>query len=390
MKKKKSETKEDTAVVSKLKTNLKGIAFDTLTSYDDLHVSHELVSTGSVIFDIFLDGGFRSGTSRFIGEPEHGKTANALQWAKNWLETIDNGFVFYVNSEGRLTKELIEKSGIDTDPSKFQIWTHNVFEDIAEVISQLIYDEEDSKRYFFVIDSLDAVITRDDFNKKMGESKTVAGGARLSSFFLKKVGVRIFAKGHHLMLLSQTRMSMHSMGVGQTSTTTSGGKAVEFFSSLTGEIKKIYGGARGMLIFEDRNDSKSKPIGHYFTIKFKKTYHERTHEVIGIPIKYGHGVWHEQECLDLCMAYQYLTRAGAGWYEFSDEMIEIVKNAGETLPKKIQGEQKVIDFLENNPKITEIILNHIKEMCISTKQALSELELEDSDDNGDIFTSEEI
>jgi len=390
MKKKTQDNETGPEFLQSLKANLKGVPFDTLTSYKDFFVSGDKVPTGSVIFDIYLDGGFRCGVSRFIGEAEHGKTANALQWAKNWLETIDNSFVLYINSEGRLTKELISKSGINTSEDRFCVWTHNVYEDIAEAISELIYNNDSKVRYFFVIDSLDAVVTKDDIEKKMGDSKTVAGGARLGSFFLKKTSVRIGARGHHLMLLSQTRMKMNSRGVGMVSTTASGGKAVEFFSSLTGQIQVIYPGLQGSLIYEDRNNPKSKPIGHYFTVLFKKTFHERTHERIGIPIKYGHGVWHEQECLDLCLAYQYIRKSGAGWYEFSDSILEILEKHGgcgdEEMIKKHHGEQKVIDFLENSPKITKIILDYIKEMCIESKSTLSETVRED---DGDIFGSED-
>ena len=274
-----------------------------------------------------------------------------------------------------------EKSGVDTSDDRFAVWTHNIYEDITEIISQLIYDNEEGIRYFFVIDSMDALITKDDFDKKMDESKTVAGGARLSSVFLKKVCVRIAFRGHHLMALSQTRMNMNSRAVGQVSMKPSGGKAIEFFTSLTGYIKNIgrSGSSFSKHIHESRNDLKSKPIGHYFTIEFVKTYHERSYEEIGIPIKYGHGVWHEQECLDLCMAYQYITKSGA-WYEFSEDIIKLVEDKGEEMVAKHQGEQKVIDFLENNPKITWIILDFIKDLCISSNKALSKLIIEDDSD----------
>src|SRR6478736_4436938 len=79
--------------------------------------SSDFITTGSLIFDIFLGGGFCPGVSRFMGDPEHGKTAQAMTWAKNWLEHYkEKGKVYYFDVEGRVTFRKLKLSGIDKIP----------------------------------------------------------------------------------------------------------------------------------------------------------------------------------------------------------------------------------------------------------------------------------
>ena len=70
--------------------------------------------TASISLDIHLDGGVRPGIFRISGEFESGKTSFALNLAKRFQKEVENSFVVYINAEGRLTPELINRIGIDT------------------------------------------------------------------------------------------------------------------------------------------------------------------------------------------------------------------------------------------------------------------------------------
>ena len=67
------------------------------------------VSSGSLLLDIEMGGGIKPGVVRASGVTEGGKTSCALAFARNF-QKMDNSMVIYIKSEGRLSKEMIERS----------------------------------------------------------------------------------------------------------------------------------------------------------------------------------------------------------------------------------------------------------------------------------------
>jgi hypothetical protein len=91
-------------------------------------VKPDIISTGSFIFDTVLGGGFRSSSwSRFYSFPEHGKTAQGLAWGVQWQRYYGAkgmpSMVVILNAEGRITPDLVFRSGIDISKDKFRILT---------------------------------------------------------------------------------------------------------------------------------------------------------------------------------------------------------------------------------------------------------------------------
>jgi hypothetical protein len=70
------------------------------------------VSSGSLQLDLHLGGGLGPGLHRFVGMNEGGKTSAALSFMKNFLEKVQKGKGFYIKAEGRLSNEMMERSGI--------------------------------------------------------------------------------------------------------------------------------------------------------------------------------------------------------------------------------------------------------------------------------------
>lgn len=333
---------------------------DSVANGENAIAFKDKISTGSLIFDIFLDGGFRCGISRFIGEPGHGKTAQALTWGKHWQETVENGFVLYINAEGRLTEELLNGSGVNLSEDKFRIVRDNIYENIADLINQLIIDNEEGTRYFFIIDSTDALLCQADVEKPFSEASTIAGGARMASAFNKRTCIHMGSRGHHLMLLSQTRANLAAKGgPGSGGTTQSGGKAHEFYSSLTGKIDKLYSD----LLIYPKDDKKQDPVGQYFSVKFVKTFNEKTFRKIKVPIKYGVGVWLEKEVVDICLMYQLLNKKGA-WYNFNEKFLKDIKERCGEIEEKFQGEHNIVAYFEANPEVTKCFAKYFRENFI--------------------------
>ena len=72
------------------------------------------ISSGSLLLDIEMGGGIKPGIVRASGVAEGGKTSCALAVARNF-QKMDNSMVVYVKSEGRLSADMVDRAGIDTN-----------------------------------------------------------------------------------------------------------------------------------------------------------------------------------------------------------------------------------------------------------------------------------
>lgn len=295
-------------------------------SIADLDKQQDFITTGSLIFDIFLGGGYSPGISRFMGEPEHGKTLQSLTWAKFWLNHYgDKGKVYYFDTEGRLTYRKLKLAGIPNIKNveeRFIIVRNNVFDDIADFIRDKIKSNDKDEHYFFVFDSLDMLITKDNLKKGFSDAEKVGAAQVMSTLMMKHIGVFFADKGHHLQILSQIRANINTNNPNSPKTKMSGANALRHGSDLTAEIQKNFGGQEGMFIFENPNGAtvkdKGNIVGHYFTLKFTKTMNEKTGQTIRIPIKRGLGIWREREVVDLAIAFGQIRKRGA-WYMVKDD-----------------------------------------------------------------------
>ena len=151
------------------------------------------ISSGSLQFDMHLEGGFGPGLHRFTGVNEGGKTSESLQVMKNFLKTLPKSRGLYVKAEGRLGPELQKRSGVKfvfspeewVDGTCF-VFESNIYETVMGLIRQLITNNEEKIKYCFILDSVDGLIRKDDLEKNFEESTKVAGGAVVASNFCKK------------------------------------------------------------------------------------------------------------------------------------------------------------------------------------------------------------
>jgi len=326
------------------------------------------VSTGSLNLDIATSGGLCPGLHRFIGMNEGGKTSEALEVAKNFLKTIENSRALLFKAEGRLSKEVKERSGIKfvTDPAAWVdgtcfVFECNVFETVSELMKDLIQSNDENKKYIFVLDSVDGLITKGDKDKTLSEATKVAGGAVISSMLMKKISLALSKRGHMAIFISQVRSDIKldpyaaNKEVRQTSAT--GGNALLHFANWILEFEPRY---NKDLILEKPNEKydpiKNKIIGHNVKIAIKKSTNESTNSKVQYPIKYGRkegsSVWKEYEIIDQILAWEFATAKGA-WVTFSDEVIEELKKSNIELKKQHQGIDNLRLYLEDNKQITE-------------------------------------
>ena len=179
--------------------------------YNDFEELDYKISSGSLNLDLALGGGFPAGVHRFTGVNEGGKTSCALSVARHFQDHFkENGMVVYIKSEGRLSPEIIKRSGLDISEDKFFKFDCNVFEKVFELIRMLVLENDDNKKYLFIVDSVDALCRLNDVHKPFEDSEQVAGGALVTSVFLKKMVLPIIKLNHMMILTSQVRVEVAS------------------------------------------------------------------------------------------------------------------------------------------------------------------------------------
>ena len=330
------------------------------------------VSTGSLNLDIATSGGLCPGLHRFIGMNEGGKTSEALEVMKNFLKTVKDSKALLFKAEGRLSKEIKERSGIKfvTSAEEWEdgtcfVFECNIFETVSELMKDLIQNNDEGKRYMFVLDSVDGLMTKGDSLKSMTEATKVAGGAVISSMLMKRISLALSKRGHMAIFISQVRSDIkldpYAANKDIRQTTATGGNALLHFANWILEFEPKF---NKDLILEKPNDKydpvKNKIIGHNVKIVIKKSTNESTNSKIQYPIKYGRkdgsSVWREYEIIDQILAWEFATAKGA-WVTFSDEIIEELKKADLELKKQHQGIDNLRSYLEDNKQIVDHFYN---------------------------------
>ena len=319
------------------------------------------ISSGSLNLDLALGGGLPAGAHRFTGVNEGGKTSCALAVGKNFQEYFGkNGMVVIIKSEGRLSSEMLKRSGINTDPEQLFIFDCNVFEKVFEFIRDLVFNNEDNKKYMFIIDSVDALCRINDIDKPFAESEQVAGGALVTSVFLKKMVLPITKMGHMMILTSQIRIEIPSSAYaarGGPKIKQAGGNAIKHYANFILEFEERY---NNDIMWENPSatklDDKGNPIGHYCKARFRKSINEKTGAQVRYPIRYGrtngNSIWVEKEVIDMLYLWGYIEKKGA-WISFDEELLADLKKKKIECPEKVHGDQKLLELIESNGKLMD-------------------------------------
>tara|TARA_B000000557_G_C20811961_1_gene460611 strand:+ start:3411 stop:4502 length:1092 start_codon:yes stop_codon:yes gene_type:complete len=328
------------------------------------------IPSGSLNLDLALDGGLPSGVHRFTGINEGGKTSCALMFARNFQKMFPkDGMVVYIRSEGRLSPETIARAGIDTSKEKLFVFDCNVFEKVFELIRMLVNDNKENKKFFFIVDSVDALCRENDYDKPFADSEQVAGGALITSVFLKKMVLPIMKSNHTMILTSQVRIEVSSnpyASRGGPKTKQAGGNAVKHYANYILEFEERYSTD---IVWENpsasRIEDKGNPIGHICKIKFRKSINEKTNASVRYPIRYGmkdgKSVWIEREILDMLKIWGLIEQKGA-WINFDQTLLDQAKKDKIEIPEKIQGEQKLVTLIEEDLKAQNFLLGFIQDL----------------------------
>lgn len=333
------------------------------------------VSSGSLQLDLHLGGGLGPGLHRFVGMNEGGKTSSALSFMKNFLDKVPKAKGFYIKAEGRLSKEMQERSGIkfvfnaeEWEQGTCFVFESNIYETVVDVMRQLVAKNDEGNVYYFLLDSVDGLISKGDLDKSFEDSNKVAGGAVIAANFMKRLSIGLAKRGHIAVFISQVRADIKldpysKAPVRQTSAT--GGNALLHFANWILEFEPRN---KGDLILKNPTESKIDPItnpiiGHFAKVTVKKSPNEKTNLTIPYPIKYGrtdgNSIWVEKEIVDLLFLWEFLSKKGS-WISSTEEFDELLVENGFAKFEKIQGQESLFSFIESDKALSNFLANYFK------------------------------
>ncbi len=288
----------------------------------------DVIPTGSITLDKALGvGGYPRGRIIEIYGPESsGKTTFALHAIANAQK--DGGFAAFIDAEHALDPVYAKNLGVDVE--NLVLSQPDNGEQALDIAEALI---KSGSIDVIVIDSVAALVPEAELNGDMGQSM-VGAHARLMSQAMRKLSGVISKTNCVAIFINQIREKVGVM-FGNPETTT-GGRALKFFSSVRLEIR------RGEAIKDGTNI-----VGNMTNIKVVKNKVAPPFRSCSVEIIYGTGISHTGEIVDAASDLGIIAKSGA-WYSYNGEKIG-------------QGREKTKDYLNNNPSIAQEIENKIRE-----------------------------
>lgn len=302
-------------------------------------------------------------------------TSAALSFMKNFLEKIPKGKGFYIKAEGRLSNEMMERSGIKFVFSAEQwqdgtcfVFESNIYETVVDVMRQLVAKNDEGNIYYFLLDSVDGLISKGDLDKSFEDSNKVAGGAVIAANFMKRLSIGLAKRGHMAVFISQVRADIKLdpySKVPVRQTTATGGNALLHFANWILEFEPRH---KGDLILQNPADSKidinNNPIiGHFAKVTVKKSPIEKTNLTIAYPIRYGrtngNSIWVEKEVVDMLYVWEFINKK-MSWITITEEFKELLAENNLELPEKIQGNDNLFKLIEENKELLSFLTSYFK------------------------------
>ena len=285
------------------------------------------ISTGAVSLDFALGiGGVPRGRVVEIFGPESsGKTTLALQVIAEAQKA--GGMAAFVDAEHALDAQYARKLGVDLD--NLLVSQPDNGEQALEIVEVLVRSNGVD---VVVVDSVAALVPRAEIEGEMGEAQ-VGLQARLMSQALRKLTGAVSKSKTCLIFINQLREKIGVM-FGNPETTT-GGRALKFYSSVRLDIRRIGAIKDGDVVVGGR--TRVKVVKNKVAPPFREAEFD---------VMYGEGISREGDLLDLAVDRKIVEKSGT-WFAF----------AGERLG---QGRENVRQFLKENPATFKAIEEKVR------------------------------
>ena len=293
-----------------------------------LHMNVETVPTGSLSLDIALGlGGIPRGRVVEVYGPESsGKTTVALHMVAEVQKR--GGIAGFIDAEHALDPVYARHIGVDVD--NLYISQPDNGEQALEITETMV---RSGAVDIVIVDSVAALVPRAEIEGDMGDSH-VGLQARLMSQALRKLTAVISKSNCIVIFINQLREKVGVM-FGNPETTT-GGRALKFYSSIRLDVRRIEALKQGGEIVGNR--TRIKVVKNKIAPPFKEAEFE---------IMFGQGISKAGDILDLAANLGIINKSGA-WYAYKDGKIG-------------QGRENAKQYLKENPEVAEEVEAKVRE-----------------------------
>ena len=276
------------------------------------------ISTGSISLDWALGvGGLPRGRVIEIFGPESsGKTTLALQTIAQAQKL--GGVAAFIDAEHALDASYSQKLGVDLD--NLLVSQPDNGEQALEITEVLIRSNGVD---VVVVDSVAALVPRAEIEGEMGEAQ-MGLQARLMSQALRKLTGVVSKSKTCLIFINQLREKIGVM-FGNPETTT-GGRALKFYSSVRIDIRRIGAIKDGEQIVGGR--TRAKVVKNKVAPPFREAEFD---------MMYGEGISREGDLLDQGVEHKIIDKSGT-WFSYGGERLG-------------QGRENSKTFLKQNPAV---------------------------------------
>ena len=301
----------------------------------------EVIPTGCLSLDLALGvGGLPRGRVVEIFGPESsGKTTVALHAIAQ--AQSEGGMAAFIDAEHALDPLYAKRLGVDIN--NLLVAQPDSGEQALEIAEALV---RSGAIDVVVVDSVAALVPRAELDGEMGDVH-VGLQARLMSQALRKLTAHIGKSQACTIFINQIR---EKVGViyGNPETTT-GGRALKFYSSVRIEVRKGDTIKQGTDIIGTR--TRAKVVKNKVAPPFKTAEFD---------IMYGTGISREGDLLDIAANKDIIQKSGS-WYSYEGERMG-------------QGRENAKEYLKNNPDFMQMLDNKVKEMEKARLMATNNLE----------------
>jgi recombination protein RecA len=282
----------------------------------------EAISTGSISIDYALGvGGVPRGRVIEIFGPESsGKTTLSLQVIAEAQKA--GGLAAFVDAEHALDAAYAQKLGIDLE--NLLVSQPDNGEQALEIVEVLVRSNSVD---VVVVDSVAALVPKAEIEGEMGDAQ-MGLQARLMSQALRKLTGVVSKSKTTLIFINQLREKIGVM-FGNPETTT-GGRALKFYSSVRIDIRRIASIKDGDQVIGGR--TRVKVVKNKVAPPFREAEFD---------VMYGEGISREGDLLDLAVEKRIIEKSGA-WFAYGGERLG-------------QGRENAKQFLRDNPDIRNAI-----------------------------------
>ncbi|HKT81790.1 MAG TPA: recombinase RecA [Vicinamibacterales bacterium] len=287
----------------------------------------EAIPTGAISIDFALGvGGVPRGRVVEIFGPESsGKTTLALQVIAEAQKR--GGMAAFVDAEHALDAQYAQKLGVDVD--NLLVSQPDNGEQALEIVEVLIRSNGVD---VVVVDSVAALVPKAEIEGEMGEAQ-MGLQARLMSQALRKLTGAVAKSKTCLIFINQLREKIGVM-FGNPETTT-GGRALKFYSSVRMDIRRIASIKDGDTVIGGR--TRVKVVKNKVAPPFREAEFD---------VMYGEGISRTGDLLDLAVEKRIIEKSGA-WFAYSGERLG-------------QGRENAKQFLKDNPELFKTIEDRVR------------------------------